>query len=101
MPEQSETQRELQVLENELKKLEAEYNMFFAGRAPRPPWETRSRVEAMMKRWERVHLVWAADRFRFQNLQARFQKFAELWDRGMRAREEGRPGPFAHHQPRA
>jgi hypothetical protein len=101
MPEQSETQRELQVLESELKKLEAEYNMFFGGRAPRPPWETRGRVEAMMKRWDRGHIETAADRFRFQNLQARFQKFVELWDRGMRAREEGRPGPFGHQQPKA
>ena len=37
-------------LEAELKRLEAEYNMFFAGRLPRPPWETRGRVEALVKR---------------------------------------------------
>ncbi len=42
-----------------------------------------------------------ADRFRFQTLQARFQKFVELWDRGLRAREEGRPGPFAQPPPKA
>ena len=42
--------RELQSLEAELKRLEAEYNMFFAGRLPRPPWETRSRVDAIVKR---------------------------------------------------
>ena len=41
------------------------------------------------------------DRFRFQMLQARFQKFVELWDRGIRAREEGRPGPFAQPPPKA
>jgi hypothetical protein len=91
----------LQALEAELKKLEAEYNMFFSGRLPRPPLETRSRVEAMVKRWDRGHIETAADRFRFHNMQARFQKFVELWDRGLRAREEGRPGPFAHHQPKA
>jgi hypothetical protein len=55
----------------------------------------------MVKRWDRGHIETAADRFRFQNMQARFQKFVELWDRGLRAREEGRPGPFAHHQPKA
>ena len=44
MPEPSEIQRDLQTLESDLKKLEAEYNMFFSGRAPRPPWETRKRV---------------------------------------------------------
>jgi hypothetical protein len=95
MPEPTEVQRDLLTLEAELKRLEAEYNMFFSGRAKRPPLETRSRVEAMVKRWDRGHIDTAADRFRFQTLQARFQKFVDLWDRGLRAREEGRPGPFA------
>ena len=101
MPEQSEIQRDLQALEADLKKLEAEYNMFFSGRTPRPPWETRKRVETLVKRWDRDHIETAGDRFRFQTLQARFQKFVELWDRGLRAREEGRPGPFAQPPPKA
>ena len=100
MVEESDVQRDLQALEVELKKLEAEYNMFFSGRAPRPPLETRKRVEALVKRWDRGHIDTAADRFRFQTLQARFQKFVELWDRGLRAREEGRPGPFAQPPPK-
>lgn len=101
MPEPTEIQRDLQALESDLKKLEAEYNMFFSGRAPRPPWETRKRVEALVRRWDRDHIETAGDRFRFQTLQARFQKFVELWDRGLRAREEGRPGPFAQPPPKA
>lgn len=95
MPDPKEVQRDLQALENELKKLEAEYNMFFSGRLPRPPWETRHRVEALIKRWDRGYIETSIDRFRFNTLQARFTKFAELWDRGLRAREEGRPGPFS------
>ena len=84
-------------LEADLRKLEGEYNMFFAGQLPRPPWETRSGVERLVKRLERtLHADGAyADRFRFQTLQARFATFVDLWDRGLRAREEGRPGPFA------
>ncbi|MCA1563875.1 MAG: hypothetical protein LC804_27725 [Acidobacteria bacterium] len=91
----SEIQRDLQVLAAELKRLEAEYNMFFAGRLPRPPWETRGRVDALLKRWDRGLIETSAERFRFQTLQARYAAFADLWDRGQRAREEGRPGPFA------
>jgi hypothetical protein len=87
--------RELEVLEAELRRLEAEYNMFFAGRLPRPPWETRSRVEGVVKRLDRQHIGNYGDRFRFGTLQARFAAFVDLWDRGLRAREEGRPGPFA------
>lgn len=93
-------QKDLKQLEAGLKQLEAEYNMFFAGRLPRPPWETRGRIDALIKRWDRRHIDAAVDRFRFQSLQARYATFADLWDRGQRAREEGRPGPFALPPPK-
>ena len=93
--------RELMVLEAELKRLEAEYNMFFAGRLARPPWETRGRAEAMVKRIDRMHLANYGDRFRFTTIQTRYATFIDLWDRGLRAREEGRPGPFAQPRPAA
>ena len=99
MPEISEVQKDLLALAAGLKQLEAEYNMFFAGRAKRPPWETRNRVAALVKKWDRGYIPAAADRFQFDTLQRRFQTFADLWDRGLRAREEGRPGPFVHHHP--
>jgi hypothetical protein len=90
----SKFEKELQRLEADLKQLEAEYNMFFAGRLPKPPWETRSRVEATVKQFDRAHMPNTGDRFRFTTLQSRFAAFIDLWDRGLRAREEGRPGPF-------
>ena len=92
--------RDLTRLETDLKQLEAEYNMFFAGRLPKPPWETRARVEALVKQFDRGHIPNTGDRFRFTTLQSRYATFIDLWDRGLRAREEGRPGPFARkHMP--
>jgi hypothetical protein len=91
--------KDLQRLEVELKQLEAEYNMFFSGRLPKPPWETRSRVEALVKHYDRAFIQNYGDRFRFSTLQARYATFIDLWDRGMRAREEGRPGPFGQKRP--
>jgi hypothetical protein len=83
----------MQMLEVELKRLEAEYNQFFAGRLPRLPWESRTRVEAMVRRHDRTPMQNTAERFRFQSLQARFSSFCELWDRTLKAKEEGRiPG---------
>src|SRR5215210_1041740 len=97
----SDLDRELAVLESELKRLEAEYNMFFSGRLPRPPWETRSRVEGIVKRLDHSRISNYGARFRFTTLQSRFAAFADLWDRGLRAREEGRRGPFAQPRPAA
>jgi hypothetical protein len=97
VPRGSDLEKDLHKLEADLRKLEAEYNMFFAGQLPRPPWETRSHVEQSVKRLERAGATTGtyADRFRLNALQSRFATFADLWDRGLRAREEGRPGPFA------
>lgn len=100
MAEAQDLERELQVLEVELRKLEGEYNMYFSGRLPRPPWETRSRVAQVVKRLDRSYIQNYGHRFKFTTLQARFAAFVDLWDRGLRAREEGRPGPFAQ-KPRA
>jgi len=100
----SDLERSLQKLEADLRRLEAEYNMFFAGQLPRPPWETRTQVEQSVAKLERASAIEGsyAERFRLQALMSRLATFVDLWDRGLRAREEGRPGPFAHRgQPAA
>src|SRR4029453_15096963 len=86
-------------LEAEIKKLEAEYNMYFAGRLQRPPWEMRKRVENLVKQLDRGHIPTYGLRFLFTTLQSRFAKSIDLWDRGLRRGEEGRPGPFAQPRP--
>ena len=92
-PPISEFERELRLLEAELRRLEAEYNQFFAGRVPRLPWEQRARVDAMMKRFDRMTIQNTGDRFRFQTVQARWAAFTELWERQLKAQETGRrPG---------
>jgi hypothetical protein len=87
----SDFEREMIVLEAEIRRLEAEFNMFFAGRLPRPPWETRARVAALVKKTDNSFIRNTADRFRFESLQNRFSKFIELWERQMTNRELGRP----------
>ncbi len=96
MPDPHDIERDLQSLATEMRRLEAEYNMFFSGRLPRPPWETRNRVEAIIKYWTGATIETSVARFRFGSLQARYTSFRDLWDRGQRAQEEGRPGPFAN-----
>ena len=88
-------ERDLQRLEVGLKQLEAEYNMFFSGLLPKPPWETRAQIESLVKQYDRAYIPNYGDRFRFSTLQSRFATFIDLWDRGTRAREEGRAGPFS------
>ncbi len=88
----SEFDRQLRELEAEIKRLEVEYNLFFAGRLAKLPWDTRARVDALVKRYDRMHIQNTAERFRFQGLQSRFSAFCELWERHLKSREGGRPG---------
>jgi hypothetical protein len=94
----AEINNQLTAFEADLKRLEAEYNMYFSGRLPRPPWETRARVEATAKRLDRIHIANYGIRFRFTTIQTRLSRFIDLWDRALRAREEGRAGPLSHLQ---
>jgi len=82
-----------------MRRLEAEYNMYFAGRLPRPPLETRAQVAALVRRIDNTHIANYGIRFRFTTIQTRFAKFTNLWDRGLRAKEEGRAGPFVQARP--
>lgn len=92
----SDFNREMNRLEAEIKRLEVEYNQFFAGRLPRLPWETRARVEQLVKQYDRMNFSNTAQRFRFSTVQAKFMSFCELWERNLRAKEEGRgPRPRA------
>ena len=89
----SEWDKQMAHLDAEIRRLEAEFNMYFAGRLPRPPWETRTRVTALVKKYDQGYIRNTADRFRFETLQARFQKFIDICDRQMTMREMGRPLP--------
>lgn len=90
-PKTGEFEQEMRHLEAEMKRLEAEYNMFFAGRLPRLPWETLARVDALVKRYDRMALTNTAQQFRFGTLQARYTTFCNLWTRTLKLKEEGRP----------
>lgn len=98
--ERKEFDRQMLHLDAEIRRLESEYNMYFAGRLPRPPWETRNRVTALVKKHDNSYIRNTADRFRFETLQTRFYKFLELVERQMTNRELGR-ATFGKRPPQA
>ncbi len=99
MPKPSAAERELLALEAQLRKVETEYTMYFSGRVARAPVESRAALDRAFKRFDRTTFEGPVLRFRFSTLQARYATFSDLWERGVRAREEGRPGPFARPVP--
>ena len=97
----SEFEKQMRHLENEIRRLETEYHMFFAGRLKRPPFETKNRVAALVKQHDQSFIRNTGDRFRFESLQSRYQKFLELVERQMTNRELGKPTLGVKPQPTA
>ena len=76
-------------LEEEIRKLKIEFDIFFNGAAARPPFDTKYRVEALVKRLYDSRGMTFGQRFRYNSLVARFNVYKELWRRNIKEREEG------------
>jgi len=81
---------QLSRLEEDIRRLRIEFDIFFNGASKRPPYDTKGRVETIMKRLGDDRSLTYAQRFRFNSLAARYNSFRELWRRTMQGREEGR-----------
>jgi hypothetical protein len=89
--------RELRVLEEALRRLNAEYDGFLYGTTSKPPIPTRRHVEEMVRRLNASEDMSSAERYRFATLQGRFASLTERWDRLQGEKEAGRrPGLYGH-----
>ena len=89
--------QELQVLEDALRSLNAQYDAFLFGSTPKPPVEIRRRVGAQIRRLSTSEPDNAAERYRFSTLQGRYNALCERWDRLQAEKEAGkRPGVYGH-----
>jgi hypothetical protein len=84
--------QELDRLENEMRRLKIEYDIYFNGGSLRPPTDTRGRVDTTIKRLYDTRGISFGQRFRYNSLVARYNVLRELWRRQTQGREEfGRP----------
>jgi hypothetical protein len=77
-------------LEDDIRKLRIEFDIFFNGGSKRPPYDTKGRVETLLKRLADDRTLTFAQRYRYNSLAARYNAFRDLWRRTMQGREEGR-----------
>jgi hypothetical protein len=81
---------QLNRLEEDMRRLKIEYDIYFNGASKRPPYDTKSRVETVIKRLGDDRALTFAQRYRLNSLTARYNAFRELWRRTLQGREEGR-----------
>jgi len=77
-------------LEDDIRRLRVEFDIFFNGGAKRPPYDTKGRVETFLKRLGDDRTLTYAQRYRYNSLASRYNAFRDLWRRTMQGREEGR-----------
>ena len=82
-------------LEEDIRRLKIEFDIYFNGAAKRPPYDTKSRVETMLKRLGDDRTLTFAQRYLYNSLASRYTAFRELWRRTMQGREEGRDAAAA------
>ncbi|HMJ26575.1 MAG TPA: MXAN_5187 C-terminal domain-containing protein [Pyrinomonadaceae bacterium] len=80
----------LKRLEEDIRRLKIEFDIYFNGGTKRPPYDTRMRVESHLKRLGDDRTLNFAQRYHYNSLATRYASFRELWRRIMQGREEGR-----------
>jgi len=78
------------LIDRSIQQLQVEWDKFFSGVEKKPPSDLMGRVEQLVKRYAYAEIKNSGERFRYQSVTTRFNTFKELWNKRMRAREEGR-----------
>jgi hypothetical protein len=86
-----EIDQELNNLEDGIRRLKIEYEIFFNGGRTRMPADLQWRVETLIKKYSESNTMSFAQRFRYNTLVAKFHSYRELWQKNLRNKEEGRP----------
>jgi hypothetical protein len=82
---------ELTKLDDSIRRLKIEYEIYFSGGSPRPPHDTVFRVESVIKKYSdgssRLNF---SQRFKLNQLVQKYAVNNDLWRRKLKDKEEGR-----------
>ena len=96
MPEEetsADFERDLDALAAGIQQLRIAYQRYFAGDLPLPPEELRRQIDDQMRRLRGLNMRRPVDRFRFGSLEAQLSSYGEMYQRRLRAVEEGKLAP--------
>jgi hypothetical protein len=93
--DQPTVEEQLSRLEDDIRRLKIEFDVYFNGAAKRPPYDTKNRVETIIRRLGDDRTLTYAQRFHYNSLASRYTAFRDLWRRTLQGREEGRDSAAA------
>jgi hypothetical protein len=77
-------------IEEDIRRLKVEFDIYFNGGSKRPPYDTKMRVESHLKRLGDDRTLNFAQRYHYNSLATRYASFRQMWRRTLQDREEGR-----------
>lgn len=80
---------ELTLLEEALRRLKVEYDVYFGGGAKRPPNDTEWRVNRILRKYSDGHRMNYTQRFRYNTIAQRYAIYSDLWRQKLKIKEEG------------
>ena len=83
-------EEQLKRLEDDIRRLKIEFDVYFNGGTKRAPYDTKMRVEAHIKRLGDDRSLTFAQRYHYNSLGASYAAFRDMWRRTLQGREEGR-----------
>jgi len=80
---------ELRQIDNEIRKLKIEFDLYFIGVNPKPPTDHRDALDKRIKKHLGTSIKNLGDRFLYNSIVNKFNAYSELWAKSLRAKEEG------------
>jgi hypothetical protein len=80
---------ELSLLEESVRRLKIEYDVYFGGGAKKPPSDTEWRVQSLVKKHSDGHKMNYAQRFKYNSIVQKYSLFNGLWQQKLKIKEEG------------
>ena len=80
---------ELNLLDQQLRRLKIEYEIFFNNPSKRPPNDIEWKVTALIRKFSDSARLSFSQRFRYNEMAQRYAIQSDLWRKKMRIREEG------------
>lgn len=86
--ETADMDQQISRLEDSIRRLKIEFDIYFSGGMKRPPLESRARLEANLKRIADDRTLSYAQRYHFNTVVSRFTSYRELWRRLLKKKGE-------------
>jgi len=80
---------DLSMLEDQVRRLKIEYDIFFGGGSKKPPADIEWKVKNLLKKYSDGSRMSYSQRFRYTTVQQKYALFNSLWQQKLQIKEEG------------